>query len=78
MKQQTAKQVVGKYATGATRGQRLGQGGPIPEGMGPMRPIHGDPTRAVINPAAAAANNTAAVAAANAQIGNVIIGGQPE
>jgi hypothetical protein len=63
MKQQTAKQVVGKYAVGATRGQRLGMGGPIPDGMGPARPMHGDPTRAVINPAAAAANNTAAVSA---------------
>lgn len=78
MKQQTAKQVVGKYATGATRGQKLGQGGPIPEGMGPARPMHGDPTRAVINPAAAAANNTAAVSAANAQVGIIAIGGTPE
>ena len=73
MKQQTAKQVVGKYATGATRGQKLGQGGPIPDGMGPVRPMHGDPTRAVINPTSAAANNAVAVAASRAQVG--IVGG---
>lgn len=79
MKQQTAKQVVGKYAVGATRGQRLGMGGPIPDGMGPVRPMHSDPTRAVINPVSAAANNTTAVPTANAKVGIVsILAGLPD